>query len=204
MAHCSEIINASLLTCQITSFWRNIGVVIASCARWEFVKTGRNRPDCSSIGSIPSFGTKYHLKRQPLSSKFNAFYQFRCVSALWTTLYCTLSISRGIISPKNTEKTPHSSPVRTRYGWLLWVHSLNEVVAFFFSYCGQNRVIIDHDISRDCVIMLKTVYISKKSTTQVSLPRPHELRDPQVVDGYDPIVCSPALNERLDQTWHFV
>ena len=31
-------------------------------------------------------------------------------------IYSTLSISRGIVSPRNSEKTPHDSPVRVRYG----------------------------------------------------------------------------------------
>ena len=37
-----------------------------------------------------------------------------CVSDVW--LYKALSISRGIISSRNSEETLHMSPIRTSYG----------------------------------------------------------------------------------------
>ena len=59
-----------------------------------------------------------------------------------------LSISRGVVSSKNPEKRPHSSPVKTRYGVFLWVHCLYKLLTFFPSYCVQHRIIFDRDISR--------------------------------------------------------
>ena len=60
--------------------------------------------------------------------------------------YMTLYISQYLFS-KNSEKTPHSWPVRARYGGPFWVHSLNKVLVFFFSYHVQYYVIFDCNIS---------------------------------------------------------
>ena len=68
----------------------------------------------------------------------------------WISRY--LWISRGTFSAKNSEKSPHRSPVRGRFEVSLWVRSLNKASAFFFSCCILHRVTFDRDISRVCCI----------------------------------------------------
>ena len=74
------------------------------------------------------------------------------VSGLFCTcgaivIRCVFDISWHL-SPNNWQKMSRSSPIRTRYGVSLWIHSMNKVSYFFLSYCVQHRVIFDHDISR--------------------------------------------------------
>ena len=47
-----------------------------------------------------------------------------------------LKISRGIFSPKNSEKTPHSSPVRASYG----ASAVSSISEQNFSYLPERRV----------------------------------------------------------------
>ena len=68
---------------------------------------------------------------------------WRC--SVSTMIKCTPHVD--ILSPKNSEKTPHSSPSRC-IGCLVWVYNLNKGLAFFLSYWIPCRVILDHDISR--------------------------------------------------------
>ena len=62
-------------------------------------------------------------------------------------IQCVLDISRYLFLI-NSHKMSRGSPIRTRYGVSLWIHSMNKVFYFFFSCCVQHQVIFDRDITR--------------------------------------------------------
>ena len=79
--------------------------------------------------------------------KFNPY-----VSGLFCTcgvivIQCVLDISRYLFLI-NSHKMSRGSPIRTRYGVSLWIHSMKKVFYFFFSCCVLHQVIFDRDITR--------------------------------------------------------
>ena len=88
------------------------------------------------------------------------FLVFICHIHQWT-----LSIYRGIYSPKHPEKIPLSSPLRAMYVVSFWVHNLNKLSACFHSYCAQYRVRFDRDISRVCSISLAVTFLGHRSNS---------------------------------------
>ena len=106
--------------------------------------------------------------------QFSLFYSpCTCLSAhLWfkpnsreASLYSVLTKFRGIFSTVNTEKKPRGSPLRERYGCLLWVH--NSIRALFIlCFVGNHviniqpiRVIFDRDMVRAYGIHITEILI---------------------------------------------
>ena len=59
----------------------------------------------------------------------------------------TLSVSYGLFSPKNSQNTPHKSPIRRRTKCLLWVQSLMFVLPQPLQYCMYYHVVLDRVIT---------------------------------------------------------
>ena len=93
----------------------------------------------------------------------------QCDIVIYQSKYSAVSISCVIFSPNNSEKTRYGK------GCLLWVHSLNKVLAFFLSYlCSISCYIQLRYIKSKILISIVRVNTGKKLSTRYisSLTRP--------------------------------
>ena len=119
---------------------------------WKFQSNASSNVSSVTCLSINCSGnclalTTYQLLPGVIPKVWNIMRWFLPRPWCRTTPLYALSIYHSIFMPKYSENTPHSSPVRARYGCVFWVHNLSKVLACYLSYGVKYRVIIDRDIS---------------------------------------------------------
>ena len=63
-------------------------------------------------------------------------------------IYSALSISRGIFVRRTQKRRSIARPLGRGVECIFLVHSLNNVLDFFLSFCVQYRVLFDRDLTR--------------------------------------------------------